>query len=253
MGALAGENTMVACWQALARCSPGASVVRTERTITALFPSWAPLNNAILLGSPTTEAASAAAADLIPAYQDIEMTSWALWLPSRLADLGHPDEVTVVDGMTRDTTTLVMTVTLAPGLPSYSAVVRTSIEAAGLATDEPVPVTDLSAPEDVPGLQGWALVLDGAAVAGAWSYLHGSDCGIYAVGTVPAWRRRGLAAALVRHVLADAWRHGARTASLQSTAMGQRLYETLGFTAAGRYDEWVPASTAVTEAKAVGT
>ena len=32
---------------------------------------------------------------------------------------------------------------------------------------------------------------------------------------------------------------GARTASLQSTPMGQHLYEVLGFEAAGRYEEWV--------------
>jgi GNAT superfamily N-acetyltransferase len=253
MGTLVGEDTMVACWRALARLSPGAEVVRTERTVTALFPSWAPLNNAILLGSTTTERASGAAAGLRSAYQDVDVTSWALWLPSPLTDLGDPDPVGVVHGMTRDTTTLVMTVTLGPGLPSHPAVVRTSIEAATLATDEPVPVAELSAPVDVPGLQGWVLVLDGAAVAGAWSYLQGTDCGIYAVGTVPGRRRRGLAAALVRHVLADAWRHGARTASLQSTAMGQRLYESLGFTAVGRYDEWVPTTAAGTQAEAVGT
>jgi hypothetical protein len=40
-------------------------------------------------------------------------------------------------------------------------------------------------------------------------------------------------------VLADAWHKGARTASLQSTRMGQPLYESLGFTAVGRYEEWI--------------
>jgi hypothetical protein len=41
------------------------------------------------------------------------------------------------------------------------------------------------------------------------------------------------------HVLADACHHGARTASLQSTRMGQPLYESLGFAAVGRYEEWI--------------
>ena len=31
-----------------------------------------------------------------------------------------------------------------------------------------------------------------------------------------------------------------RTATFQSTRMGQRLYSSLGFEAVGRYEEWVP-------------
>jgi GNAT superfamily N-acetyltransferase len=119
-------------------------------------------------------------------------------------------------------------------------VVRTSIEVASLATDEPV--LALEEPDGVPGLDGWVFVHEGAAVAGAWSYLHGTDCGLYAIGTVPRMRRRGLAAALIQHVLADAHRRGARTASLQSTPMGEPLYRSLGFAPVGRYEEWVPAA-----------
>jgi GNAT superfamily N-acetyltransferase len=78
------------------------------------------------------------------------------------------------------------------------------------------------------------------AVAGAWTYRHGRDVGVYAVGTVPGWRRRGLARRLMLHVLADADRRGARTASLQSTRMGEPLYSLLQFQPVGRYDEWVP-------------
>jgi GNAT superfamily N-acetyltransferase len=108
------------------------------------------------------------------------------------------------------------------------------------ATDEEVPVADLAPPDGLPGLSAWVLVDGGVAVAGAWSFRHDEDCGIFTVGTAPAWRRRGFARALVEHVLADAWGSGARTATLQSTRMGHPLYERLGFTAAGRYEEWVP-------------
>ena len=90
----------------------------------------------------------------------------------------------------------------------------------------------------MPNLDGWVLIHDQVAVAGAWSFLHDSDCGIYAVGTVPRWRRQGFARALVEHVLAEAQLLGARTATLQSTRMGQPLYESLGFQPAGRYEEW---------------
>jgi GNAT superfamily N-acetyltransferase len=139
--------------------------------------------------------------------------------------------------MAEDTRTLVMTRTVPPG-SVHPSVVRTSIEASGLATDEPV--VALPEPDGVPGLDGWVFVHEGAAVAGAWSYLYGTDCGLYAIGTVPHMRRRGLAAALIQHVLADAYRRGARTASLQSTQMGVPLYRSLGFTPVGRYEEWVP-------------
>ena len=55
------------------------------------------------------------------------------------------------------------------------------------------------------------------------------------------FRRRGLARGLMQGVLGDAYRRGARTATLQSTPMGVPLYRSLGFEPVGRYDEWVPA------------
>jgi predicted N-acetyltransferase YhbS len=58
---------------------------------------------------------------------------------------------------------------------------------------------------------------------------------------MPGWRRQGIARMLVEHVLADAQARGARTASLQSTPMGEQLYRSLGFQPAGRYEEWVSA------------
>ena len=125
---------------------------------------------------------------------------------------------------------------------SHDGVVPTSIASATRASDEPVPFDALGEPDGVPGLGAWVFVRDGLAVAGTWSMQHGDDCGIYAVGTVPAWRRRGLARALVEHVLADARDHGARTATLQSTPTAVPLYESLGFEAAGRFEEWVPTS-----------
>ena len=68
----------------------------------------------------------------------------------------------------------------------------------------------------------------------------GTDVGIYSVGTAIEYRRRGLARALMQHLLAVAWQRDARTATLQATPMGQALYESLGFEAVGRYEEWVP-------------
>jgi ribosomal protein S18 acetylase RimI-like enzyme len=237
---LPGQETLVASWHALAQLSPGARLIRSAAAVAAVFPSWEPLNNAIMLTAAESAAAAAAAAQLAGSYAEAGVDSWALWVPSCTTDLDAPGDVHEVDGLTRDTTTLVMTATLRPGLRRHDGVVRASIAAATRAAgDEPVPTTDLGEPAGVPGLTGWVMVHDDAAVAGAWTFLHESDCGIYTVGTLLGWRRRGVARALMEHVLADAQRRGARTATLQSTRMGQRLYESLDFEPVGRYEEWV--------------
>jgi GNAT superfamily N-acetyltransferase len=235
---LPGQETLLVSWDALARLSPGAKLIRARRTVAAVFPSWAPLNNAILLRGGVDGAVTS---DLRQVYADAGVDGWALWLPSLSTDLDAPDVSSGLPGLERDTTTLVMRTTLLRDrFGAHDAAVRTSISTATRATEEAVPATELEAPDGVPGLDGWVMVHDDLAVSGAWSMLHGSDCGIYAVGTIALWRRRGLATALMEHVLTDAWRRGARTASLQSTRMGRGLYASLGFEPVGRYEEWIP-------------
>lgn len=234
---LPGQQTLIASWSALAGTSQGARLIHSTAATAAVFPSWAPLNNAIL--QTVRDDATAAAAELTDGYARASVDGWALWVPSSIADLDAPDEPYRVGGFKRDTTTLVMLAQLPRGIRHCNEVVRTSIASANRASDEPVPIADLEEPDLEQGLAGWVLVEDGLAVAGAWSFLHERDCGIYAVGTVPARRRRGRARRLVEHVLADAHRRGARTATLQSTPMAQNVYRSLGFAAAGRYEEWL--------------
>ncbi|HVV18693.1 MAG TPA: GNAT family N-acetyltransferase [Pseudonocardiaceae bacterium] len=111
---------------------------------------------------------------------------------------------------------------------------------------------ELGVPGTTDGLAAWALVWHGVAVSSAWTYRHGTDCGIYGFSTVPAWRRRGLAAALMRHLLSVAAADGAVTATLRSTPMGRPLYESLGFVTVGRYEEWVPDDAAIQRFVTVG-
>jgi GNAT superfamily N-acetyltransferase len=244
MDALPGEDTLVASWQALAQLSPGAQVLRSGRHVAAVFPTWTPLNNAIV-GGPSSAAAAAARA-LATIYGTAGVSLWAMWLRSSLLLLDTPAGVSSIEGLSRDTTTLVMTRPVTAG-SSNASVVRTSIHTATLATEQPVDV--VADPDCVPNLDGWVYVNEGAAVAGAWSYLNKTDIGLYAIGTAPTFRRRGIAAALVRHILADAHRRGARTASLQSTRMGEPLYQSLGFAPVARYEEWVPAVDGCTSAR----
>ena len=232
---LPGQDTLLACWSALARVSPG-RLISLPGATAAVFPESGYLNNAILDGHD----AEATVARLATLYADAGIGSWAAWIPSPAVEFGGADRRATVGRLTRDITTLVMHADLPDDLPRHPRVIRASIaDVERLDVGEPVPARQLGPPDPVPGLTSWVLVEEHVAVAGAYTYRHDQDCGVYAVGTRPERRRRGLARALVQHALADARDHGAETASLQSTPMGRPLYETLGFQPAGRYEEWV--------------
>ena len=62
----------------------------------------------------------------------------------------------------------------------------------------------------------------------------GTDASVQWVATDPAHRRQGLGTRVMRALLADARRRGARTASLQASPDGFPLYERLGFATIGR-------------------
>jgi GNAT superfamily N-acetyltransferase len=236
---LPGQETLVACWAALASISPGAEVVRSRTSVAAIFPVWEPLNNAIAIDPLRAEArVDGDLSQLASAYAAAGVGAWSYWIPRSAGTFDAADE-TRVPGLVRDTTTLVMTAAISHGFRPQAGVVRTSVSSASRAGDVAVPVAELERPDRVRGLDAWVMVEDGMAVCGAWTFLHGSDCGVYGVGTVPNWRRRGLAHRLVEHVLAAAVQRGARTASLQSTAIAERLYSSLGFVPLGRYEEWL--------------
>jgi ribosomal protein S18 acetylase RimI-like enzyme len=237
---LPGQQTLLACWNALARLSPGSRLVQLKGSVAAVFPSWLPLNNAILLGGHDTVSAAAEASSVARLYKEAAVPAWALWRPTQTSDLDTADVANELGALKRDTTTLVMRASLSSRFRRRDAVLPASIAAvAGFDDDVQLGAGDLGVYEAVPGLSGWALLDEGVVVTAAWSFLHGSDCGVYAVETAARSRRRGFARSLMEHVLADAQERGATTATLQSTRMGQALYESLGFTAAGRYEEWI--------------
>src|SRR4051794_34884038 len=181
---LPGEETLIASWRELARTSPGARVDRSRTAVTAVSPAWEPLNNAILLGRPTLAGVAATAAELTVSYRRAGVRSWALWLPSALASFLGADIIDSIPGMVRDTTTLVMYLRLHQRLPRDARVVRTTVAAATRATDELVRSSEI--PEsDGSDIDAWVLVDNDVAVAGGWGHLRGTDCGLYAVATVP--------------------------------------------------------------------
>jgi GNAT superfamily N-acetyltransferase len=237
-----GEATLVASWRALARTSAGATVSETPGSVSAVFPVWAPLNNAIgRVAALDVDATAAEVARLAQRYTVAGVDAWAYWVSSASRHLGDADDA-IVAGAARDATTLVMTADLgdlADGVSTSAHAVPTTIATAAMAGDTRVAVDELGVADSGSEIEAWVMVRDGFAVAGLWACVHDADCGIYAVGTVPGWRRQGIAGALVEHALAAARGRGARTASLQSTPEAVSLYESLGFVAVGRYAEWL--------------
>ena len=73
---------------------------------------------------------------------------------------------------------------------------------------------------------GW---LDGRPVSTARLSLAGGAAGIYAIATLPEARGRGIGAANTHAPLVAARGLGYRIATLQSSDMGYRIYERLGF------------------------
>ncbi|MGQ7889792.1 GNAT family N-acetyltransferase [Paenibacillus sp. WC2504] len=71
--------------------------------------------------------------------------------------------------------------------------------------------------------------LDDTAVGTLMTYGEGDVKGIYTVATLKAFRSRGIGSALVSRALCDMQTAGVKQAILQANAMGQRIYNKLGF------------------------
>jgi ribosomal protein S18 acetylase RimI-like enzyme len=80
----------------------------------------------------------------------------------------------------------------------------------------------------------------GQDAATAIAFDHNGDCGIFNMGTLEPYRRRGLATALLTRHLLEAAERGCSTASLQSTAIAEAVYRSVGFRDLGRFFEYVP-------------
>jgi GNAT superfamily N-acetyltransferase len=72
----------------------------------------------------------------------------------------------------------------------------------------------------------WIAHLESEPVATATALTSGNICGIYFVFTLPAARKRGIGAAITRHVLLNS---GATIGVLGASAMGEPVYRRLGF------------------------
>ena len=69
-------------------------------------------------------------------------------------------------------------------------------------------------------------------------YTRNGNAGRHEVGVLPGHRRKGIAAALVRHALEEAAAQGASLSTLQASDPGVPVYETLGYKKVSRIQTW---------------
>lgn len=234
-----GAETLVASWEAYADAAVGAVVHRLPGVAAAVFPGEPErgIYNNALLDRGLGDAECARALDAMEsAYAAAGVTRFAAWVHER-------DDALQADVNTRgyvfDSSTRAMAMAMEDiRLP------RPEIDSVPLAWPDYLAMFELP-----PGLLGGrghealrliAARIDGANVAAAMAFDHDGDCGIYNVGTLEAFRRRGLGTALTALHLHDAAARGCRTASVQSTPMAEGVYRAVGFRDLGRFLEYVP-------------
>ena len=102
-------------------------------------------------------------------------------------------------------------------------------------TDAEAPLLDPDAPQ-------WLYLglMDGEPVATAELTVGGGVVGLYNIGTMPDFRRRGIGSAMTGAPLLEARAAGHTLAILQAAPDGMRIYERLGFRHFGEITEFKP-------------
>jgi ribosomal protein S18 acetylase RimI-like enzyme len=225
-----GVETLLSCWEAIARGSRGARVVRGEGFAAAVFPhepERSVYNNALLDRGSALDA-------LEETYGEVPFAAW----------VHERDEATrgvlAARGYTIQETTRAMGMELGdlrvplPELelaaPEWSEYVR-HLERLGVPEG-------LLAGVDPAGFRLLLAQDHGELVATALGYDRDGDRGIFNVSTVEHARRRGLGTRLTALLAHEAAARGARTASLQSTEMAEGVYAAVGFRDLGRFLEY---------------
>jgi len=90
-------------------------------------------------------------------------------------------------------------------------------------------------PEALAAQRRYIGYLDGAPVAVSASLMARGLVGVYAVGTLPEARGRGIGTAMTRRAAFDGLASGASVAVLQASTMGEPVYARMGFRTVGAY------------------
>ena len=196
-------------------------------------------NNALLYRDLASTARAAALGAMAAAYHSAGVERYAAWVHE--SDEGMRAELTD-RGYTLDESTRAMGMAL-----DDLCVARPDVELGSLDWAEYLAYLDavgvpggLLSGADPSAFHTLVARRAGQNVATAIAFDHDGDCGIYNMSTVRAARRRGLGTALTARHVHDALDRGCSTASLQSTAMAERVYAAVGFRDLGRFLEYVP-------------
>jgi GNAT superfamily N-acetyltransferase len=236
-----GAETLIASWEAIARGSRGAAVLRTSGVAAAVFPADPErriYNNALLERDlPPAERCDAVVA-MEAAYASAEVDPLRRLGPRERRGPCAPSSRRAATRSTpprgrwawRSATSARCRTTWTSPRPAWSEYLR-YLEAFDLPPD-------LLAGVDPTAFHVPVARLDGEIVATGLALDLGDDCGIYNDSTVERARRRGIGTALTARLVHDAAERGCGTATLQSTEMGEGVYASVGFRDVGRFLEY---------------
>jgi ribosomal protein S18 acetylase RimI-like enzyme len=233
-----GAATLVASWEAYTRGAAG-TVHHLPGAVAAVFPSGAErlvYNNALIDRDLPAPRRAEAIDEVRATYANAGVDSFAVWVHEQDAALRDDLERR---GFALESSTRAMGMSLRGirlprpavdlGQPDWSAYLRIIGAPPGLMSGV-----------DREAFKVLVARLEGEDVAAAAAFDHGTDRGIFNVTTLERARRRGLATALTTLLVDDARALGQETASLQATAMAERVYRAVGFRDLGRILEFVP-------------
>ena len=237
-----GAATLLASWEEYARGSAGDALERLEGVSAAVFPhepERSVYNNALLDRDLGPDDRASAIDAMEAAYSAAGVDRYAAWvhetdhgMRAELSDRGYTvAETTRAMGMSLEdiSPTLSEHPLVRPKWPEYLQY----LEKVG------VPPGLLSG-ADPSRFHLLMARLGGENIATAMTFDHDGDCGVFNVSTLEHARRRGLGTALTAQLIHDARERGCSTASLQSTAMAERVYAAVGFRDLGTILEYVP-------------
>lgn len=239
-----GEATLLAAWDACARGSAGAELVRSDGFAAGVFPSEPErsfYNNVLLRRGLDRAQRKQAIRDVESVYANAGVDRYAVW--------AHESEVALRAELSGsdyelEETTRVMGISLEDVRPG-----PTEVECEPVAWPRYVDyLAAAGAPDgilsgvDPAAFHALGVRLGSDYIATSIALDHDGDCGIYNMSTLEQFRRRGLATALLLRQLHDASERGCSTASLQATPIAEGIYAAVGFRDLDRFFEYVPAA-----------
>lgn len=224
----------------------GASLVELAGGVQACITPAVPersIVNGVVYSDP--QAAAAALDELAAAYDAAAVEAWTVWvqpgdgaLADALAAAGHVlDAQPIAMGAALADLDLDDRVPLdLAASPTWDAVASINDVAYGLQPSSGFGRALRNVAAD--DARAYVALVDGEPAASTVALIHGDDCSITLVATLPRMRGRGLASGLMRRALREALEAGCATTTLEATAMGAPVYHGMGYRTLGTLQMW---------------